>query len=95
MYFPTGDYENATIDVANRSVDAANPGKNRFAIEPTFAVTYLNPATGIEADMALGVTFSEKNDATDYQTGAELHFEATLAQRFKSGWVVGINGGFY
>lgn len=95
MYLPTGDYRNATIDVANRSIDAANPGKNRFAIEPTFAVTYLDRATGVEADMALGVTFSEKNDATDYQTGAELHFEATLAQRFKNGWIVGINGGFY
>jgi hypothetical protein len=95
LYFPTGDYRNASINFANRSIDAANPGKNRFAVDPTIALTYLNPATGHEFDFAAGVTFSEKNEATDYQTGAEFHFEATLAQRFASGWLVGVNGGYY
>jgi hypothetical protein len=95
LYFPTGDYRNATIDVANLSVDAANPGKNRFAIEPTFALTYLDPAAGHELDMALGVTFSQENDATNYQSGAELHFEFTLAQRFANGWALGVTGGVY
>lgn len=95
LYFPTGDYRTATINVPDRSVDAANPGKNRFAVEPTFALTYLDPAAGHELDMAIGVTFSQENDATNYKSGAELHFEFTAAQRFATGWALGVTGGVY
>jgi hypothetical protein len=95
MYLPTGSYDTATIDIAERSVDAANTGKNRFAIDPTLSVTYLDPTTGHEFDIAAGITFSQENEATAYQTGAELHVEATLAQRFGNGWAVGVSGGLY
>jgi hypothetical protein len=95
MYLPTGGYELASIDVAGRSVDAVNTGKNRFAIDPTVSMTYLNPATGLEWSGAVGVVFSAQNHATNYQTGAELHTEATVAQRFKNGWVLGVSGGIY
>lgn len=95
MYLPTGDFETATINVRDRSADAANPGKNRFAVDPTLSFTYLDPAAGHEFDVSLGVTFSEENEATDYQTGAEMHIEATLAQRFANGWLLGVNGGYY
>jgi hypothetical protein len=44
---------------------------------------------------AVGVVFSAQNQATNYQTGAELHAEVTLAQRFKNGWVLGASGGVY
>ena len=95
MYLPTGDFKTTTINVAERSADAANPGKNRFAIDPTVSLTYLDPATGHELDFSIGVTFSEKNDATDYQTGAEVHMEATLAQRLPGGSMIGIKGCYY
>lgn len=95
MYLPTGAFDTTTINVRERSADAANPGKNRFAVDPTFSLTYLDPAAGHELDFSIGVVFSEKNDATDYQTGAEMHIEATLAQRLPGGYLIGINGGYY
>jgi hypothetical protein len=95
LYLPTGSYRNATVDIADRSADALNPGKNRFAVDPTFAITYLDPTSGLELDASLGFTFSAENEATDYQSGAEMHLEATAAQRFQSGWLLGIYGQYY
>jgi hypothetical protein len=48
MYLPSGGYELAFFDIVGRSVDAVNTGKNRFAIDPTVGMTYLDPATGLE-----------------------------------------------
>lgn len=95
IYLPTGSYENATINLADRSADAVNPGKNRAGVDPTFSITYLDTATGLELDGSVGVVFTEKNDATDYQSGAEMHIEGTVAQRLPGGWLIGINGQYY
>jgi hypothetical protein len=95
LYLPTGSYSLASVDLADRSADAINPGKNRLAVDPTFAVTYLDPNTGLELNAALGFTFSAENEATDYQSGAEMHLEATAAQRFQSGWLLGVYGQYY
>jgi hypothetical protein len=95
LYLPTGSYRNATIDIADRSVDALNPGKNRFAVDPTFNITYLDPKSGLELDASLGVVFSAENKVTDYQSGAEMHFEGTIAQRLPGGWLIGATGHYY
>jgi hypothetical protein len=95
LYLPTGSYRDATIDIPDRSVDALNPGKNRFAVDPTFNITYLDPKSGLELDASLGVVFSAENKATDYQSGAEMHFEGTVAQRLPGGWLVGATGHYY
>ena len=95
MFFPTGEYSTATIDIPDRSIDALSIGKNRFAFDPTFSVTYLDPQIGFEASGALGVTFSRLNEATDYQTAPELHFEGTVAQHLPNGLVFGVTGYAY
>lgn len=95
MFLPTGEYSTATIDVPNRSIDALSIGKNRFAFDPTFSMTYLDKQTGFEASGSLGVTFSKFNEATDYQTAPELHFEGTIAQHLSNGLVFGVTGYAY
>jgi hypothetical protein len=102
LYLPTGSYRYATIDASPPkvdgdpvSVDALNPGKNRFAVDPTFNITYLDPKSGLELDASLGVVFSTENKATDYQSGAEMHFEGTMAQRLPGGWLIGATGHYY
>lgn len=95
FYLPVGNYDTATIDVPNRTIDVLSIGKNRFAFDPTLSVTYLDPDTGFELTGAVGVTFSAINKATDYQTAPEFHFEGTLAQHLSSGWVVRLTGYAY
>ena len=95
IFLPTGKYDTATVDVATRSVNALSFGKNRAAIDPVVAYTYLNPKTGIEFSAAGGVTFSAKNDATDYQTAPEAHLELTAMQHLPSKVAVGLTGYAY
>jgi hypothetical protein len=96
FFFPTGEYSDAT---AKRGppveVDILSLSKNRPGIDPTVGVTYLNPKNGIEVSGALGVTFSAPNNATDYQTAPELHFEGTVAQHFQDGLVLAATGYAY
>jgi hypothetical protein len=54
--------------------------------------TYLSLQTGIEASAALGVTISMINAPTNYQSGAELHFEGALNEHFPFGLAAGVGG---
>lgn len=92
MYFPTGKYETASVDVAARSASVLNLGKNRFSVDPTFSMTYLDPTSGLEISGALGVTISAENSATQYQTAPEFHFEGAVLQHLSGGWAVGVTG---
>jgi hypothetical protein len=80
---PLGTYE------ASKTI---NVSLNRYAIDPTVGVTWLNPRTGLEVSGALGYTVSFENDETDYDSGDEVHFEAAVAQHFPSGLALGLAG---
>lgn len=95
FFLPTGEYSTASIDVAGRSVDVLSTGKNRFAFDPTWSVTWFDPANGLEFSGALGVTISAKNEATDYQSAPEAHFEGTVMQHFPNKMAFGITGYAY
>lgn len=95
MFFPTGEYSLAVVKPLQDVFDVLSISKNRFAFDPTFSGTYLDPETGFELSGALGVTFSQINEATDYQTAPELHFEGTIAQHLPNGWVLGFTGYAY
>jgi len=95
MFLPTGNYDTASINLSERSIDVLSIGKNYFSFDPTAGITYLDPKTGIEVSGALGVTISTKNTATDYQTAPEMHFEGTVAQHFSSGLTIGLTGYAY
>lgn len=95
FFLPTGDYNTATANPANLTISALNAGKNRFAFDPTVAMTWFDPASGWEYTGALGVTISAKNDATDYQTAPELHFEGTVMRHFPNKMALGVTGYAY
>ncbi|MDP3851461.1 MAG: transporter [Luteolibacter sp.] len=88
-YAPTGEYEVGQL---------ANTGKNFWTIEPTVAVMYFGKENGIEASLFFGADFNFENEDTNYQSGAQLHLDGTLAQHFPL-WGglagAGINGYWY
>jgi len=86
LFFPTGQYKkNGEINI----------GKNRFAVDPNIAVTWLQAEGGHEISLAAGYTMNSENKNTNYKTGDELHFDFTLAQHFASGLAVGLGSYFY
>ncbi len=95
FFLPTGRYEAAVVNVPGKSVNALNAGKNRFAFDPTVAMTWFDPASGWEVSGALGITVSARNTATDYQTAPEAHFEATVMRHFPCQVALGLTGYHY
>ena len=86
VYAPTGKY---------RRGELANVGKNFWTFEPTLGLSYLSPKNGRELDVYFGVDFNTKNPKTEYQTGTQLHLEATAAQHLPFGLGVGANAFYY
>jgi len=84
IYLPTGRYD---------TTDIANLGRNQYAIEPVFSVTYLDPS-GVNADIKSGFVFNGRNKKTDYRSGGEFHFDYALGWDLGNGWGLGV-GGFY
>ncbi len=95
FFLPTGHYQTTQVDVANRSVDALNAGKNRFAFDPTLVMTWFDPASGWEVSGALGATFSVENEATNYDTAPEAHLEATVMRHLPNKLALGLTGYAY
>lgn len=75
--------------------DVTSTGFNRWGIDTTGAITYLDPATGLELSGAVGFTFNFENPDTDYKSGTEFHVEFAAVQNFSKSFGVGINGFFY
>lgn len=82
MSMPIGDYEPGEL---------ANLSFNRWIFDVTAAYTWLDPAAGLDLSVAAGVTFNGTNDATDYNSGHELHFEASAAKYLSPTFSVGVN----
>lgn len=71
VYAPTGGFEVG---------DLANTGKNYWTFDPMMGFSYFDEKSGFSATLFGGVTMNTENDDTDYQSGAGLHFDATIAQ---------------
>lgn len=84
VILPTGSYTQG---------DLANLGRNYSAIEPIYAVSYID-AKGFNGDLRLGYLFNQRNKATDYTSGQELHFDYALGWGLGNGWTLGV-GGYY
>jgi hypothetical protein len=95
VYAPTGDYDTATVNLRERTVDALSNGKNVWTFQPFVATTWLDPSTGFEASGALSFLFSSENTATDYQTAPAIQLEGAVVQRIRSGWGFGLTGYYY
>jgi hypothetical protein len=85
-FTPTGNFEPNRLSLT---------GLNHPALDLKGAYTYLGLQTGLELTGALGLTLNAPNTATNYQSGAELHFEWALNQHFPFGLAAGVGGYFY
>ncbi len=95
VFAPTGSYNTATLDVANRTIDALNTGKNIWSFQPVFAMTHFDPGTGLELSGSASLLFSTRNTATDYQNAPAINLEGAVLQHVKSGWAFGVTGYAY
>jgi hypothetical protein len=71
---------------------APNVGLNRPGIDTGLAVTYMHEPTKLQFNAAVGFTFNFENDATDYLTGNEFHFEWAIGRELRKGFMVGLVG---
>lgn len=79
---PSGEY--------NRG-DLANIGRNYWVVEPVVAVSYVDP-NGLNVDAKIMYDFNQRNNATDYLSGSELHADYAVGWGLGNGWVVGVGG---
>lgn len=85
-FTPTGYYARDALSFT---------GLNRPGLDVKGGYTFLSQQTGTEVSGALGVTVNAVNNATNYQSGAEFHFEGALNQRFPFGLTAGVGGYYY
>jgi hypothetical protein len=86
VFLPIGDY---------RKGDLANVSKNRGALDVYGALTWIEPASGLDITNVVGVTFNRANKATDYRTGNEFHWEWAVTKKFDNGFSIGPAGYYY
>ena len=69
-----------------------NIGFNRWVVDTTAAVTYLDQTTGLELSGAVGLTYNFENPDTDYKSGTELHAEGAAMMHLSHTFSIGVNG---
>ena len=79
---PSGEYDRG---------DLANIGRNYWVVEPVVAVSYVDP-NGLNVDAKTMYDFNQRNNATDYRSGSELHVDYAVGWGLGNGWVVGVGG---
>jgi hypothetical protein len=84
IYMPTGRYDKSGL---------ANIGRNYWTFEPVVGMSYISDS-GYELSTKIMYDFNTENDATNYQTGQEFHFDYTLAKKFGP-LTAGVGGYFY
>lgn len=85
FYLPTGGYDKTNL---------ANIGRNTWAIEPLYILSYIDP-TGFNGDIKAGYIFNRRNKDTDYTSGQEFHFDYALGWGLGNGFTAGVGGYYY
>lgn len=80
---PTGRYDTGFVPII---------GLNRPGIDTGWSFTWTDSKSKLQLNGAAGFTFNFENDATNYQTGNEFHFEWAIGREFSPGLVAGIVG---
>ncbi len=75
--------------------NASNIGFNHWGIDVSAALTWLDPALGLELSGATGLTFNFENPDTDYTTGTEFHAEFAATKIVSQQFSFGLNGYYY
>jgi hypothetical protein len=71
IYVPTGSYKDGRL---------GNPGLNYWTIDLMGSVAYSNAKSGFNAIGNLGYAYNTQNSATEYKSGALLHFDGSIQQ---------------
>lgn len=85
-YLPWGDYEKGAL---------ANIAKHRLALDLYGSLTLLDVANGIDVTNVIGLTLNAENDATNYKSGNELHWDWGITKKWSSGLSIGAIGYVY
>jgi len=80
---PTGRYDTGLYP---------STGLGRAALDAGWGFTWVEPSTMIQFNGQLGFTYNFNNDATDYQSGTEAHFEWAVGKDFAPGLTLGLVG---
>lgn len=72
-----------------------NIGLNRPGIDTGWAFTWTEPTSKLQVNGSAGVTFNFENDATDYESGTDFHFEWAVGYEICQGLLVGPVGYSY
>lgn len=69
-----------------------NIGLNRPGIDTGWAFTWLESTSKLQFNAAVGFTFNFENEATDYQSGTDFHFEWAIGREISKGLTIGVAG---
>lgn len=83
---PTGGYDTS---------NTVNLGRNYWSFDTAAAITWFNADSGTEVSVMPGIMLNTQNNATDYQTGAELHVDFTANQFLSETFALGLRGYYY
>jgi hypothetical protein len=75
-----------------REDQLANLAFHRWAVDTSLAGTWHDPKLGWDITLKAGVTFNGTNPYTDYKTGTEAHFEASIERIFSTKFSAGLQG---
>lgn len=78
---PVGEY---------REGELANLSFHRFAADFSVAATWHDPEAGWDVSGKVGVTFNGRNDVTDYESGTDLHLEASVQRMVSDDFSIGV-----
>jgi hypothetical protein len=73
-----------------REDQLANLAFHRWAVDASIAGSWHDPEAGWDISGKAGVTFNGTNDHTDYKTGTEAHFEASIERIFSPKFSAGL-----
>ncbi|CAM5479838.1 Protein involved in meta-pathway of phenol degradation OS=Afipia felis OX=1035 GN=BN961_01748 PE=4 SV=1 [Afipia felis] len=80
---PIGDYRNGAL---------ANLSFNHWAEDFNASFTWLDSKTGLEISNSFGVIFNQINDATQYRTGTQFHYEGGVIWHMPNNFAFGVVG---
>jgi len=88
IFAPTGHYTAGRL---------ANVGRNYWAFDTVFTVTWLDMASRTEISLAPGIMFNLENPDTDYESGTEFHVDFAMNKFLTEhlDLAVGLHGYYY
>lgn len=78
-----------------REGDLANLSFHRWAVDASLALSWHDPESGWDVSGKVGLTFNGENEDTDYDSGDELHLEASVSKTLSPKWTLGAQAYYF